>query len=316
MRAYTDKIREAARRLLSEKQVDVVIGFRRGTVPFMNEPFLVKSLDQVDQLYWDGNCGINLANYLPRRTDRIGIVAKGCDSRNIVVHLLENQIKREQLVILGVPCSGMLDRRRIAAELEGKEPEQVEETGLQVRITGRNLNVTLDRGAFLQDNCSICVHRNPPLYDELMGDLVPEQQGVDRYADVAKVEAMSAEERWKYFEELTAPCIRCYACRNACPLCFCPQCFVDESRPQWVGKTIDPQDTRTFHFLRAYHIAGRCTDCGSCERACPVGVKVRQFNKKLEKDVKELYGYEAGLSLDERPPLDTFKPGDPEPFIK
>ncbi len=68
--------------------------------------------------------------------------------------------------------------------------------------------------------------------------------------------------------------------------------------------------------MRAFHVAGRCTDCGSCERACPVGVKIRQFNKKLEKEVLELYGYEAGLSLDERPPLDTYKPGDPEPFIK
>ena len=316
MRAYTEKIREAARRLLSEKKVDVVIGFRKGTVPFMNEPFLVKNLDQVNQLTWDGNCGINLANYLPKRTDRVAIVAKGCDSRNIVVHLLENQIKREQVYILGVPCKGMLDRRRIAAELKSKDARQVEETDGQVRITGRDLDVTLDRAAFLQENCSICIHRNPSLYDELMGDLVQEQQNVDRYADVRKVEAMSAEERWKYFEDLTAPCLRCYACRNACPLCFCPQCFVDEARPQWLGKTIDPKDTRTFHFLRAYHIAGRCTDCGACERACPVGIKVRQFNKKLEKDVLELYGYEAGLSMDERPPLDTFKPGDPEPFIK
>ena len=65
-----------------------------------------------------------------------------------------------------------------------------------------------------------------------------------------------AEERWEYFEKLISTCIRCYACRNACPLCFCPTCFVDESRPQWVGKTIDPTDTRTFHFLRAYHVAG------------------------------------------------------------
>jgi Na+-translocating ferredoxin:NAD+ oxidoreductase RnfC subunit len=91
---------------------------------------------------------------------------------------------------------------------------------------------------------------------------------------------------------------------------------VDESRPQWVGKTIDPTDVRTFHFLRAFHLAGRCTDCGACERACPVGIKLRQYTKKLEKDIKELYGYEAGVNHDERPPLDTYRPGDPEDFIK
>ena len=145
---------------------------------------------------------------------------------------------------------------------------------------------------------------------------MPEQQDVDRYEDVRLVEAMSAEQRWEYFENLIKTCIRCYACRNACPLCFCPTCFVDESRPQWVGKTIDPTDTRTFHFLRAYHVAGRCTDCGSCERACPVGIKMRQFTKKMEKDIKELYGYEAGVIPDQRPPLDTYRPDDPQQFIK
>ena len=136
MQAYTEKIQEAARRLLADKQVDVVIGFRKGTLPFMNEPFLAKNVDQVRQLYWDGNCGINLANYLPKRTDRIAIVAKGCDSRNIVVHLLEYQIKREQLYILGAPCKGMIDRRRILASLDGKEPVGAEEKDGKILVAG------------------------------------------------------------------------------------------------------------------------------------------------------------------------------------
>jgi ferredoxin len=91
---------------------------------------------------------------------------------------------------------------------------------------------------------------------------------------------------------------------------------VDESKPQWVGKSQDHTDIRTFHFLRAYHCAGRCTDCGACERACPQGIKVRQFTKKLEKDCLEMFGWEAGMTLDQRPPLDTFKNDDPEAFIK
>jgi ferredoxin len=91
---------------------------------------------------------------------------------------------------------------------------------------------------------------------------------------------------------------------------------VDESRPQWVGKGQDPGDVRTFHFLRAYHCAGRCTDCGSCERACPVGINMRVLTKKLEKDCLDLFGWEAGLSLEVRPPLDTYRPSDPNDFIK
>lgn len=315
MQAYTDKIREAAKRLLTDKTVDVVIGFRKGTVPFQNEPVLVKSPDKVDQLCWDGNCGVNLANYLPKRTDKVAIVAKGCDTRSIAVQIMEFQIKREQLYIIGVPCKGMIDRRLATAELNGREPLQVVEVDDRIKVSGRDFDLTLDRQACLQENCSICIHRNPVIYDELVGEPVPEQQ-VERYDDVRKVEAMGAEERWAYFDGLVSNCIRCYACRNSCPVCYCPTCFVDESRPQWVGKTVDPTDTRTFHFLRAFHVAGRCTDCGACERACPVGIKVRQFTKKLEKDVKELYGFEVGMNLEQRPPLDTHKPDDPESFIK
>jgi formate dehydrogenase subunit beta len=316
MQEYTKKIQEAAKRLLTERKVDAVIGFRRGTVPMMNEPILVREADRVDQLYWDSFCGVNLTNYLPKRNERLAIVAKGCDSRNIVIHLQEGQIKREQLHIIGVPCRGMLDRQKVWAKLRGKEPILVEETGDQIRVEGKNFKDSFKKADLLQDNCTICIHRNPVLYDELVGELVKEQEEMDRYEDVRAVEAMDAEARWRYFEELIRPCIRCYACRNACPLCYCPTCFVDESRPQWMGKSLDPTDVRTFHFLRAFHCAGRCTDCGACERACPVGIKVRQFTKKLEKDILDLYHFEAGMVLEGRPPMDVYLPDDPEGFIK
>ncbi len=314
MQAYSEKIKEAAKRLLTEKRVDAVIGFRRGTVPFMNEPFLAKTPEQADQLVWDGNCGINLANYLPKRTGNIAIAAKGCDSRSIVVHLLENQLKREQIYILGIPCQAMTDKRKIQEKLNGRQVLQAEDTGDKVRVSGRDFDQTFERADFLQENCAICTHKNPVIYDELLGEPVKEQE-IDPYENIRKIESMLPEEKRLYFDDLVKPCIRCYACRNACPACYCPTCFVDESKPQWLGKTTDATDTRTFHFLRAFHVAGRCTDCGSCERACPVGIKVRLFTKKLEKEVKELYGYEAGVISDQRPPLDTYRPDDPEPFL-
>jgi len=106
---------------------------------------------------------------------------------------------------------------------------------------------------------------------------------------VAALDELSAQDRMTFWLSQFDRCIRCYACRNACPLCYCPTCFVDESRPQWVGKSIDPTDTMTFHFLRAYHCAGRCTDCGACERVCPVGITMRQFTKKLNKDAEDIF---------------------------
>jgi len=315
MLAYIDKIKEISERLLKSCEVDMVIGFRKGTLPMMSEPFYAKTPSDVENMVWDSNCGINLANYLTDRKEKIGVIAKGCDSRNIVTHIIENKISRDQLKIIGVPCKGMIDRRKVAAEFDKEIKEVTEEEG-KIIVKGSGFQETLLKAYVLQDNCVICIHRNPVIHDELVADPVEEQKGIDRYEDVRKVEAMSPEEKWNYFDNLLATCIRCYACRNACPLCYCPTCFVDESKPQWVGKTLDIIDTRTFHFLRAYHCAGRCTDCGSCVRACPMGIDVRAFTKKLEKDAFELYGWEAGLSLDDRPPLDTFKPDDPEKFIK
>lgn len=315
MVSYMDKIKEISARLLKDCTVEMVIGFRKGTVPMMNEPHFVKSAQDVEKLVWDSNCGINLANYLTDRKDKIGIIAKGCDSRNIVTHIIENKIKREQLIIIGVPCTGMIDKRKISAMFDGEINEVIEsEKGITVR--GSDFEEVFNKKNVLQQNCSVCIHRNPVLYDELVADLVEEQNDVDRYQDVNEIEALSPEEKSKYFDDLLAPCIRCYACRNACPLCYCPTCFVDESRPQWVGKSQDPTDVKTFHFLRAFHCAGRCTDCGACERSCPVGINMRVFTKKLEKDCLDLFGWEAGMSLDVRPPLDTYNPGDPDDFIK
>jgi len=315
MLGYIDKIREISKRLLDEGRVDMIIGFRKGTIPMMNEPCFVKNSGELSTLVWDSNCGINLANYLTDRKEKIGIVAKGCDSRNIVTHIIENKIKREKLVIIGIPCKGMIDKRKVAGMFENGVDE-IREDEKAIRIKSRGVETSLDKSDLIQENCLLCIHRNPVIYDELAGPLVEEQKEIDRYADVRRIEAMTAQEKWEYFKELISPCIRCYACRNACPLCYCPTCFVDESRPQWCGKSQDEIDTRTFHFLRAYHCAGRCTDCGACERACPVGIKVRQFTSKLNKDCLDMFGWEAGLSPDQRPPLDTYKPADPGDFIK
>jgi ferredoxin len=313
---YTSRIREIARQLLSEDRVDAVIGFKRGTVPMMSQPVLITDPEEADTLHWDSFCRLNLANYLPRRKERVAVVAKGCDARNIVVHLLENQISRDQIFIVGVPCTGMIDRRKIMKALNNADILEVKENGERITAIGPGVEESFAKAEALQDNCAICIHRNPVIFDELVGEPVVEQTGIDRYADVKKIEAMDADDRSQHFQTLVAPCIRCYACRDVCPLCYCPTCFVDESKPQWLGKSIDPTDTLTFHLLRAFHCAGRCTDCGACEQVCPMGIKVRQFTKKLEKDVLDLYRYEAGIGLESRPPLDVYRPDDPEDFVE
>jgi formate dehydrogenase subunit beta len=316
MLEYTEKIRNIARKLLEKGTVDVFIGYQKGTVPMMNEPVLIKDVSEADLLHWDSHCGLNLCNYLTKRADRIGIVANGCNSRNIVTHIIENQIKREQLYIVGIPCTGMIDHRAVKRSVQNREIAEIREAKDSFTVSGHGFNETFQKKDFLRTNCAVCLHRNPVEYDEMVADPVKEQEGIDPFKDVEVLEKKSPEEKRKFFTQLISSCIRCYACRNVCPLCYCPTCFVDESRPQWVGKSIDPVDTMTFHFLRAYHCAGRCTDCGACERVCPVGIPVRQFTKKLNKDAFELFNWEAGISTDQRPPLDVYRVDDYNEFVR
>ncbi len=315
MLQYTEKIRETAKKLLTEGRVEVFIGYKKGSVAMMNEPVLVRTPEGTEVLHWDSHCGLNLCNYLTQRTEKIGIVANGCNSRNIVTHIVEGQIKRDQLFIVGIPCTGMVNHRAVKRAVDQKEILEIKGDGETFIVKGSDFEKTLHKKDFLQLNCATCLHHNPVIFDEMIGDPVPEQEGVGAFKDVEKIEAMPPERRWGFFTRMISRCIRCYACRNACPLCYCPTCFVDESKPQWVGKSIDPADTMTFHILRAYHCAGRCTDCGACERACPVGIPVRQFTKKLNKDALDLFSWEAGLSLDQRPLLDAYRVDDPNDFV-
>ena len=243
-------------------------------------------------------------------------MAKGCDSRAISVCISEDQIDREKVVIIGLPCSGVIDTRKVQESLGGKEIQEAEIKGDKILVKGAGFEEELPFQNVLNLSCTVCMYRNPPLHDVLVGEPVPELEEPPEYVGVEEIGAKPDGERWDFFVEELSECIRCYACRNVCPMCYCKTCFVDETMPAWFGKTNDPSDTMNFHIVRALHLAGRCVDCGACERACPMGIKLRTLSKKVEKIVKERFGFEAGMDPEAPPLLGTYKQEDPEEFIR
>ena len=311
----TEKIREVARRLLEEKVVEVFLGYEKTALPYRNRIVAVRSPEEVQRLVWPSFGVLNLANALHKlQGKKVGLLATGCVSRAVTVLLQEGQLQRENLYLVGAPCPGMLDPAKVKAKAPGvtKIGDNLKDEVLL--LTGQH-EEKFFRDDLLRQNCLECRHPEPPLYDELL-DFSARAEAKTPYQRVEEIEAMDPSSRWAWFtKEITERCLRCYACRQACPLCYCPTCFVDDSRPQWVGKTRDPIDTALYHIVRAYHLAGRCVDCGSCEAACPMGIPLRLLTKKLEKEALATFSFESGLDLEAPLLLASFEENDPEDFM-
>lgn len=301
MKEIESKIKEIAARLLQNGDVNLFIAWEKGDFDYHCKPLVARTVDDADKIIFNEYCIHNLANSLLKYRDgneKIGIVVKGCDSRGIIRLLEDNQFDRERLYIVGVNCPGMKDP--LAAMRNS---------------SGFSTNVKEDG---LADKCSRCNYPNPVIYDEILG---PEQtahaQG-ERFARVKEIENMPVEDRYNFFEDMLSKCIRCYACRQACVACNCRICIFDEMKPQWVGRETNKTDNMMYHLVRALHMAGRCIECGECERVCPMNIPLMLINQKLTKDVNNFFGpYEAGIKYTEgeKPPLSMYKQDDPDNFL-
>jgi len=316
------QLKNKVKELLKSKEVDLVIGWGKGSLPLSSTPVFISRAEDVEKLIFDHTCRNNLTSYLTKDKrklgkiyNKIGIIVKGCDARSVVLYTIEKQIKRENVILIGVPCKGILEKKKIMALTEGKEVLERTIDGDQITLKGRSFEKTLALNEVLSDSCLNCRFPDAPEHDIFIGEPRKEVSADNEFDVVDAFEAKSAEERWTYINEEYSKCIRCYACRNVCPSCYCNECFVDQNDPQWIGKTPEVTDSIIFHLIRNLHIAGRCVDCGSCVSACPVDLDLRVMNKKVEKEIKERFDYTAGLDINEKPVMSSYCEHEKQDFI-
>jgi ferredoxin len=317
------------RGLFQRGEIDLVIGYENGSLPFGSRPAFVRGEAEAEALVWNRACGHNLTAYLPKlfrehartknaRPMKVGIVLKGCDSRSLNVLIQEKQVARENVVALGIGCRGVVDTRKMASILHGAEIAEVADASDDDSLSvtdhaGRSHEVKV--GEVLRDSCLQCRHRTPVVYDHLFGDAVEGEKTDTYYSAVSAVEELPSAERWQHFVSEMSKCIRCNACRQVCPNCYCTECFALQTRPAWVTPAAELSDIAMFHVGRLLHQAGRCTDCGACVAACPADIDLRSFGLKILKDVEAFFGVEAGLSAEVAPVMSSFREDDDQSFI-
>ncbi len=284
MSEIRDLLRARAQNLLESNTVATVIGWEAGRFENQTTPCIIRDSSQADRLVFNDYCVNTLAKYALDYKDRgkVAVVTRGCESRAVNRMIEDGQLSRDDVYLLGVSCSGMKDRD-----------------------TGDKLS-----------KCRSCRHHDPVIYDEMLTENSPGVVAEPRFANVDEIELLSREERATYFDDLFKKCMRCYACRDVCPCCTCRTCFVDARQTGWQGKQNNLSENRFYGLTRAFHIADRCIECGECERVCPMGLPLMKLNRKLIKDMNDLFGaFESGMDTGQTDVLRNYRLDDIEEFM-
>ncbi len=305
--------------LLADGTVTAVLGYRQGEFFYDITPSVFTTAEDIKENFvFNDFCGANLSKFLVSKTKntegKILVFLKPCDTYSFNQLLTEHRFNREAVYVVGIPCEGMADTAKLLSSAsQGVISAEALEGGFNLQTLYDEEAVFVPTEQILAERCINCKSKKHVAFDELIGD-EGEVLSSARFDEVEKLELLTPEEKFAFWQGELSRCIRCNACRNVCPACTCEKCVFDN--PESGAESKAPTNSfeeQMFHIIRAFHVAGRCTDCGECSRVCPQNIPLHLLNRKFIKDINTFYGeYQAGAQVGSRAPLVDFTLDDIE----
>ncbi len=312
----------------------------------------------------------NIARFVKEYLDgaanmKLAVVAKPCDAKAIIELVKRNQIKLDNLILIGLNCTGTLPPARAKALFKEEfevDPadvvgEDIEDNELIIRLKDgsekkKSLAELEEKGKGRRENCRRCETNIPVMADIACGkwgtgdknstfievcsdkgsdfidmaveagyilveqptaDAVETRKKKDQAAielaqkwqekDFATLEEMSNEERFSFWSEQFGHCVKCYGCRDACPICYCQECILEADRGFVTPGEVPPN--MLFPMMRITHVMDSCVNCGQCQDACPMDIPISRLIFLLSKKIGDIFKYEPGMDVTKMPPLRT-----------
>lgn len=357
---------------LESKRVDAVLAVKaRNGNRYDGIPAVITEPKELMETTGSLHCtSPNIARFLKEYLDgassmKMAVVVKPCDAKAIIELAKREQINLDNLLIIGLSCTGTLPSARaktIFREEFEVEPsdvvsEDIEGNELIIRLKDgsekkKNLAELEEKGYGRRENCRRCETNIPVMADIACGkwgttdknstfielcsekgaDFVeaaieaghitvekPSDSAVEtrekkdqaarelaqqwQEKDFATLEKMSNDEKFSYWSEQFSHCIKCYGCRDACPICYCQDCILEADRGFVPPGEVPPHIM--FPMVRITHVMDSCVNCGQCQDACTMDIPLSRLIFLLSKKIGAIFKYEPGMDATEMPPLRT-----------